>query len=106
VISSGERPMPMGDWIIDEIRSREVDGRVKLPPRVLCRFAKGEGVVLKGNTIDAIFDEPVDHRRAAVFINLLGRPHRLIVPLGKLSASAVTAQLKTPARPRMAQVTK
>jgi transcriptional antiterminator RfaH len=84
VISSGERPQPVADWIIDSIKQREVYGLVRLPPPVSCRFKKGDVVKLKGNPVDAIFNEVKGSRRAEIFISLLGRSNRLIVPLSKI----------------------
>ena len=92
VICSGEHPQPVGDWIIEEIKSREVDGLVRLPPRVLCKFQPGDPVKVKGSPIDAVFDEVVDHRRAAVFLSLLGSTKiRSFIPLNRLMPSSISA---------------
>jgi transcription antitermination factor NusG len=91
VICSGDRPQPVYDYIIDEIKAREQGGLVQLPPRVRCKFQHGETVRVKGNPIDAIFDEVLDHRRAAIFLSLLGRPNRVIVPLTKIAAAPAAA---------------
>jgi len=91
VICSGDRPQPVHDYIIEEIKAREVDGLVQLPPRVQCKFKQGEAVRIKGNPIDAIFDEVVDHKRAAIFLSLLGRPNRIIVPMTKIAAAPAAA---------------
>ncbi len=87
VLCSGDRPQAAADWIITEIKEREIDGLVRLPPKVQCRFNKGDRVMIRGNPVDALFDEVVDHRRAIVFLSLLGRANRLIVPLSQLRSS-------------------
>lgn len=91
VISSGDKPQPVGDWVIEEIRSREVDGLVKLKPKEKCRYVKGDAVKVKGSPLDAVFLEVVDDRRAAIFVSLLGRSWRELVPMAKLRSSAVQA---------------
>lgn len=91
VLTSGDKPQPVGDWIIDGIKEREVDGLVRLPPKMQSRFRKGDGVRIKGNALDMVFDEPLDHRRAAVFLSLLGRSHRIVVPFSKLVAASAGA---------------
>ncbi len=90
VLCSGDHPQAASDWIIQGIKEREVDGLVRLPPKVQCRFNKGDRVMIRGNPVDALFDEVVDHRRAIVFLSLLGRANRLIVPLSQLRSSPLT----------------
>lgn len=85
VLCSGDHPQSVPDWIINDIKEREVDGLVRLPPKVQCKFHKGDRVMVKGSPVDALFDEVVDHRRAAVFLSLLGRSNRLVLPLSKLA---------------------
>ena len=87
VLCSGDHPQPIPEWIVDGIKEREVDGLVRLPPKIACKFTKGDRIAVKGSPVDALFDEVVDHRRAAVFLSLLGRTNRLIVPLSKLSSA-------------------
>lgn len=91
VISSGDRPQPIADWIIEEIKSREIDGLVRLPPKAQCRYNKGDRVFLRGSPMEAVFDEAKDHKRATIFISLLGKQHRPIVPLSRLTTSAALA---------------
>jgi transcription antitermination factor NusG len=89
VLCSGEHPQPAPQWIIDGIKEREVDGLVRLPPKVACKFKKGDHIAIKGSPIDCLFEEVVDYRRAKVFYSLLGRPHHLILPLSRLSAASL-----------------
>ncbi len=91
VLCSGDKPQAAPDWIVNQIKEREVDGLVRLPPKAQCKFKSGDVVKLRGSPVDAIFDEVVDHRRAAVFLSLLGRANRLIVPLTKIVSSPVAA---------------
>lgn len=91
VLTSGDHPAPIAEWIVTGIKEREVDGLVRLPPRAICKFKKGDRIMIKGNPIEALFDEVLDHRRALVFLNLLGRTNRLIVPLSKLTTAPLMA---------------
>ncbi len=86
VISSGDKPQAVSDWIIAEIKSREVDGFVKLKPKDVCKFKEGESVRLRGSPLDAVFCEPVDDRRAAIFVSLLGKSFRQVVSMARLSS--------------------
>jgi transcription antitermination factor NusG len=83
------RPQAISDWIIEEIKAREDGGLVRLPPKPV--FVKGQKVRVKGSPLDAVFFENVDHRRAAVFVSLLGKPNRLVVPFSRLTAGAIAA---------------
>ena len=88
VLCSGDRPQVAGDWIIDGIKEREIDGLVRLPPKVQCKFQKGDRVNVRGSSmVDVLFEEALDHKRAVVFLSLLGRTNRLVVPLAKIAAS-------------------
>ena len=87
MICSGEKPQVVGSWIIDEIKAREVDGIVRLPPKVQCKFRKGDMVQVKGSPLQMVFEEPKDQRRAEVFIKLLGSTFKTVVPLSKLTAA-------------------
>jgi transcriptional antiterminator RfaH len=89
LIMSGERPQAVADWIIEEIMGREVGGFVRLPPKVQCKFSDGDKVKLKGSPLEAIFHEAIDRQRAAIFVSLLGRSYRRVVPLAKLTAASV-----------------
>jgi transcription antitermination factor NusG len=89
ILLSGDHPQPIYDWVIDGIKEREVDGLVRLPPKAQCKFHKGDRVAIRGNPIDALFEEVVDYRRAVVFLSLLGRANRLIVPLSKLTTAPI-----------------
>ncbi len=91
VLCSGDKPQAAGDWIIESIKEREVDGLVRLPPKVQCRFNKGDRITIRGNPVEALFEEVVDHRRAVVFLSLLGRANRLVVPLSQVRGAPFTA---------------
>ena len=92
MLCSDNRPSPIPDWVIDEIRSREVNELVQLPPPMKCKFQKGDKVSMKGSPLQMIFDEPVDSKRAAVFYSILGRNDlRAMVPMNRLYSSAYAA---------------
>lgn len=91
LLPSSAKPEPVASWIIEQIKLREVNDLVVLKPREKCRYAKGDTVRLKGSPLDAVFSEAVDDRRAVIFVSLLGRPHRTIVPMARLTASTVQA---------------
>jgi transcriptional antiterminator RfaH len=85
ILCTDSRPHPVADWIIDDIRSREVNELVQLPPPLRCKFKKGDKVQMKNSPLQMVFDEPIDARRAAAFISILGRQDiRTVVPLNKL----------------------
>ena len=84
-------PNPIPDWIIKELREREVGGYMKLKPKDICKFKEGESVRLRGSPLDAVFSEPVDDRRAAIFVSLLGKSFRQVVLMAKLSSAAAQA---------------
>jgi transcriptional antiterminator RfaH len=86
MLFSGDRPSPVPGWILEEIRAREVDGLVRLPPKVQSKHKHGDSVAIKGSPMQAVFDEVVDHRRAAVFLSLLGQTKRAIIQLNRLTA--------------------
>ena len=64
---------------------------VQLPAKVHCKFQKGDRIAVRGSLVDALFEEALDHKRAVVFLSLLGRTNRLIVPLSKLTVPPVGA---------------
>lgn len=87
VLSAGNQPQPVPDWIVDEIKAREVDGIVRLPPRMQCKHKPGDRVFVRGSAMEAVFEEAVDEKRAAVFLSLLGRSDlRTVVPIAKLAS--------------------
>jgi hypothetical protein len=46
---------------------------------------------MKGHPLQLIFDEPLDHRRAMVFMSFLGRQHRQPVQLSRLAPAPFVA---------------
>ena len=94
VISAGDKPMPIPDWVIAELLDREVDGLIKLPPRnvsaeewykVHSKFKNGDQIAVRSSPLEAVFNEPLDRRRAEIFINLFNRQHKIVVDLSKLA---------------------
>lgn len=86
---SEKRPIAVQDWIIDEIRGREVNGLVQLDAKIETGpFKRGDKVQLKHSPLTAIFQERVDARRAAVLLSLLHTDSRVIVPFSKLSLAS------------------
>lgn len=96
VLCSGQHPSPVPDYMIEEIKGREVDGLVQLKPKMRSPFARGDVVRLKGSPLDAVFEEPIDNHRASVFISLLNRTQRLVVPLARLASGG--SQLRAAVR--------
>jgi transcriptional antiterminator RfaH len=86
MLFSGDKPSAVPDWIVEEIRAREVDGLVRLPPPLQSKFKNGDAVRVKGSPLDAVFETVVDHRRAAVFLSLLGQTKRHVVDFNRLTA--------------------
>lgn len=91
VVCSGDKPSPIADYVIDEIMDREVNGLVLLPPRRQCKYEKGMAVRVNGSPLDAVFEEAIDYKRAAIFVSLLGRMHRKVVPIDKLRSAPSVA---------------
>lgn len=87
VLCCGDHPQAIPEWIVTGIKEREVDGLVRLPPKFQTKFKSGDVVRIKGSPLDAVFDEVLDHRRAAVFLSLLGQSHRKIIDLSRLALS-------------------
>ncbi len=87
----GETPRSLSSTVIEDLKKRERHGVINLPPEFVCKFKKGEKVKIKGTGVEALFGEPLDHKRARVFIDLLGRSNELIVPILKLSTSPFAA---------------
>ncbi len=75
-------PERVPDWVIQDIKDRERNGLVQLPPRLLSKFKKGDKIKIGG--LDAIFVEMKDRQRATVFITLLSRQLKKDVFLSRL----------------------
>lgn len=88
IICQGERPLPIEQTVIDEIRAREdEDGLVTLQAD---RLKRGDRLrMLEGAFADlvGIFDEAIDERRVIVLLSLLGRQVRLKAPLWALASA-------------------
>jgi transcriptional antiterminator RfaH len=87
----GEAPQSLSGAVIEDLKARERHGVIQLPPEFVCRFKKGERVKIKGTGVEALFGEPLDHKRAEVFITLFGRSNKLVVPFMKLSTAPFAA---------------
>jgi transcriptional antiterminator RfaH len=77
LIMDGVTPARVPDRIIDEIRTREVDGLVELPKPP--RLAPGDRVrIVQGPFTDhlALYAGQTSHDRVAVLLKLLGGQHR------------------------------
>ena len=79
LIMDGERPARVADAVIAEIRAREFNGAVELPPRPRA----GDRVrVVRGPFRDrlALYAGMSGHDRIAVLLHLLGREHKVLLP--------------------------
>lgn len=86
---SEKRPIAVRDDILDEIRSREVNGLVQLDAKVETGpFKHGDKVHLKNSPLSCVFQERVDARRAAILVSLLHTDSRVIVPFSKLALAS------------------
>lgn len=86
------RPRAVPTALVSALKAREVEGLVILAPKVVqkpCGHAPGDKVrVAIGSRfagLEAVFEERVDAKRAAVLISLLGRDSRHVVPLASLT---------------------
>lgn len=88
LICHGDRPAPVPEGIIDEIRARETDaGLIDL--RRENPFRKGEPVqIIAGAMRDQVglFDCKTDEERVTVLLDLLGREVKVRVPLEAVAA--------------------
>ena len=88
VISNGDRPIPVADQIVEEIRAREDEtGMVAVNPERL--FSPGEMVrVTSGALADQVglFDCISDDERVFILFELLGRQVRVRVPMESVAA--------------------
>jgi transcriptional antiterminator RfaH len=91
VLCSGDKPQAIPDWIVDGIMAREVDGLVRLPPPLQCKFLKGDKLAIKKSPLEVVFAEVKDNKRAEVFVSLLGRQFKNVVPISRLYSSPVAA---------------
>jgi transcriptional antiterminator RfaH len=88
LVMSGDRPMPVPDPVMAEIRSREDDkGFVQLNGPT---FRRGQSLrIIEGPMTDtqALFEETVDDNRAILLISLMGRMVRTKMPLRQVEAA-------------------
>jgi len=91
--SAAGKPLPVSDKVIAFVRENENDGFVSLDPyRKRTRghaspFGKGEPVRIKDGVFQgliAIFEEPVDEKRARLLLSLLGRETRAEISIAAL----------------------
>lgn len=96
--SSAERPFAIADWVIERVRAQEDAGFIRMGLDVdqdairarNARFENGEVVRAAGMTLEAVFIERVDEKRAAILVSLLGRDSRVTVDLAKLRSASGT----------------
>lgn len=88
MVMSGERPIPVPDSVIAEIRAREDEkGYIQLNPP---GFRRGQALrIVEGPMADteALFEEAVDGNRAILLVSLLGRLVRTRMPLRQVEAA-------------------
>lgn len=94
-VGAGEarKPRAIPSHWIDSIQAREVDGLVILKPKPESRFKAGEPCVVeigeRGGALEAVFLEPVDAKRVALLISLLGSDSRHVVPSASVKRGGV-----------------
>lgn len=88
LVMFGEKPMPVPDAVIAEIRSREDDdGFIRLNGPA---FQRGQALrIIDGPMADTqgLFEEVTDGNRAILLISLLGRLVRTKMPLRQVEAA-------------------
>ncbi len=88
LVMSGDRPIPVPEPVMAEIRSREDDkGFIQLNPP---QFRRGQALrIVDGPMADtqALFEEAVDGHRAILLVSLLGRMVRTKMPLRAVEAA-------------------
>ena len=90
LVSMGERPVPLPEGVVDEIRTREADeGPVRLAQQL--PFKKGEAVHITGGALAdqvGLFQRLNEKDRVSVMLDMLGRKLEVNVPLQTISAIA------------------
>jgi transcriptional antiterminator RfaH len=90
LICTSERPLPLPDGVIDDIRARETaDGLVDLTEPA--PFEKGEAVRVTAGPLAHLigfFEEMTDSERVTVLLDMLGRPLRVRVRTEQVAAYA------------------
>lgn len=88
LVMSGDKPIPVPEPVIAEIRAREgEDGFIRLNPP---GFRRGQALrIVEGPMADtqALFEEAVDGNRAILLVSLLGRLVRTQMPLRAVEAA-------------------
>lgn len=88
LVMFGDKPIPVPEAVIEEIRSREDDtGYVRLNGPI---FQRGQALrIVEGPMTDTqgIFEEHVDGNRAILLVSLLGRLVRTRMPLRQVEAA-------------------
>lgn len=82
VLMSGGKVTALADRVVDAIQAREHDGfvRMALDAPVVHRFRNGQLVTFKSGPfagLPAVFQEPLDERRCAILLQLLGDSARV-----------------------------
>ncbi|PZO07639.1 MAG: hypothetical protein DCF29_03830 [Alphaproteobacteria bacterium] len=77
------RPRALPNSWIEQLQMREVNGLIVMPGTdgVKSKFERGAAVTYHGRSadIEAVFIEPVDVKRVAIIVSLLGRDSRQVV---------------------------
>jgi len=88
LVCHGERPAPVPDGVVDDIRTREdAHGFVPIEPR----FSRGQAVrIVAGALTDQIglFECASDDRRVVLLLELLGRRVEVAVPIDAVASAA------------------
>lgn len=91
VLGVAERPAALADWVVERIKSQEEQGFIKMglaaEQAKAMGFTPGQRVRVEGLSLEAVFVEAVDARRAEILLNLIGRDSRVTVDIRKLRST-------------------
>lgn len=86
-----ERPYGLADWVVERLQAQEDAGFIRIglaDDQVRGQaFSEGDAVRVAGSPLEAVFLEPIDAKRVAILVSLLGRDSRVTVDLSKLRAT-------------------
>lgn len=89
LVCEGERPAPVPQGIVEEIRAREDEGGL-VPLRMASPYKKGEEVrIIAGSLAGAsgFFECFEDRDRVVLLLEMLGRPMRMTLPATAVAAA-------------------
>ena len=89
LLSFGDHPAKVPDFVVEDIRGREVDGLIPVPPPEVKSFPfkAGDSVVVSSELmgdISALFVCRQGPGRVRILMQLMGKWHKATVPLGSI----------------------